>query len=135
MLTLLFTVIIGLGLAYFATQNQLPVTLKLNESIWTSVPLYIIAVGSLLFGIFISSVIHLFNRLSSSLTIQGKNSSLRNLQQEKVKLQERIAELEKENDILQNQPDAKVNSTDHAVEEKDYDRPHPSIFHRIRHSF
>jgi len=56
MLSILFSAIFGLAIGYFALQNAAPVTIQMGEWVFQDVPLYLVAVGSLILGVLISSI-------------------------------------------------------------------------------
>ncbi len=100
MFALILLVIFGLGMSYFATQNTETVHVFLGNYLIQGIPLYIIAVGSLLLGIFISWLISIVDTFSSKITIHGKVSEIKDahaiidrLQQENHNLEIEIAHL------------------------------------------
>lgn len=96
-LTLIVTVLFGLIIAYFGTQNTDVVTLNfLNYSI-PGVPVYIVVVGSLLVGLFLSWVISLVNTISTGLTILGNESELKGTKKENTEYLKQIHQLQLEN--------------------------------------
>lgn len=77
MLILLLLIVYGIVFALFATQNTGSVPITLFNYNLASVPIYLVALGSLLLGTAISWLISLINGISSSLTIHGKNSTIK----------------------------------------------------------
>ncbi|HEY7219074.1 MAG TPA: LapA family protein [Candidatus Binatia bacterium] len=94
MVSILLTVIFGLGIGYFATQNTAPVALRVGDFIWPDVPLYVVAVGSLLLGLFIAWIFYFARTLSASLTIFGKDREMSRSRRTVGNLEHRIHELE-----------------------------------------
>lgn len=112
MLALIVLVIFGLGMAYFATQNTLPISFTIGNYRFTNVPLYILAIGSLLLGIFISWIVSVMDDLSPSKGIDKTDKTIEELKEEKQ-------ELEVENARLKEKEEAQ----------------RPSLIHRLKHSF
>lgn len=130
MFFLLLIGIFGLGFAYLATQNTAGVVLYVGNYMWGGVPLYVIALGSLLFGIFISWVFSLFDWAASSLTLHGKESTIKKAAQEVDALQQKIHELELENARLC----AKDKDIRHDIDAAEEEKP-GNFLHRLRHGF
>jgi len=97
MFALIILVVFGLGMAYFATQNTVPTSIYIADYRFGGIPLYIIVIGSLLLGIFISWIISVAGAFSSILTIYGKNSKIKNADKTIDELKEKKHELEVEN--------------------------------------
>jgi uncharacterized integral membrane protein len=97
MIALLFTVVFGLGIGYFATQNTTPVTLQLGDALFEGVPLYVVIVGSLLIGLLIAWVFYVARTVSSAVTIYGKEHGLKKSREAVADLKQRVTELEAEN--------------------------------------
>jgi hypothetical protein len=100
MLALFLLIIFGLGMSYFATQNTGIVHVVFGNYLIQGIPLYIIVVGALLLGIFISWLISIVDTFSSKITIHGKVSEIKEaheiinrLQQENHNLEIEIARL------------------------------------------
>jgi uncharacterized integral membrane protein len=94
MVSILLTVIFGLGIGYFATQNTVPVALRVGDFIWPDVPLYVVAVGSVFLGLFIAWIFYVARTLSTSLTIFGKDREMSRARRTMAELEHRIHELE-----------------------------------------
>src|SRR4051794_15652727 len=93
MLSLLILIIFGLGMAYFATQNTGIVHVTLANYAIQNIPLYGLVLGSVILGIFISSLISMVNAISSNLKFRGKETQLREANRT-------IESLKKENNAL-----------------------------------
>jgi len=110
MLSMLFAIIFGLAIGYFATQNTAPVTIQLGELRFDNVPLYLVTLGSLVLGFFIAWLFYLGRTVSSTFSIYGKDHSLnRNEDTERLKqahLEHRIRQLEAENARIKGNPAA-----------------------------
>jgi len=97
MLVLFVAVIFGLAIGYFATQNTTPVTIRVAQYAWEDVPLYLVAVGSLLIGLFIAWILYIARTVSSTVTIYGKDHQVKKAKQTAAVLEDRVHELETEN--------------------------------------
>jgi uncharacterized protein HemY len=97
MLVLLLLVIFGLGMSYFATQNTGLVHVVFGSYLVQGIPLYIIVIGALILGIFISWLINIVESLSSTITIHGKVSQIKKANEVINKLQLQVHEVELEN--------------------------------------
>lgn len=104
MLALLVAVIFGVAIGYFATQNTMPVTIRLAEYAIEEVPLYLVVLGSLLAGLLIAWILYIARAVSSSITIHGKDTEVRKARQTAADLEHRVQELEVENARLRTRP-------------------------------
>jgi uncharacterized integral membrane protein len=102
MVVSLFTLVLGLVIGYFATQNTTPVALQFGDYILADIPLYVVAVGSMLLGLFIAWIFYFARTVSSALTIYGKDSAMKKAKQTVAELEQRVGELEDENHQLKN---------------------------------
>lgn len=96
MASLILVTIVGLVFAYLATQNTGRVDLSLSGYV-LNIPIYLVALGSLLIGFLISSIFSIIDGISAFFTIQGKDSKIKNTQNTVGQLEERIHNLELEN--------------------------------------
>ena len=94
MASLILLVLFGLGVAYFATQNTGNVHILLGSFLVSNIPLYMVVVCSLLFGIFISWLVSLVDMASIYLILHGKRTELK-------KSQETIEKLQEQNHVLE----------------------------------
>lgn len=101
--TLILTILIGLGLIYFATQNTAAITIQLGQFILPNIPVYLIAIVSLLLGLLVAWVLNVIDWASFALTLSGKNNQLRNTQHTVEQLKQRVHDLEVENHNLRSQ--------------------------------
>lgn len=76
-LILIFAILFGLGLAFFATQNTNGVTITLANTPLTEIPLYIIVIGSLLLGLLLASFFNVANLISSAFKLRGKDTTIK----------------------------------------------------------
>ncbi|HEY3152114.1 MAG TPA: LapA family protein [Candidatus Binatia bacterium] len=98
MLSILLSAIFGLAIGYFALQNAAPVTIQMGEWVFQDVPLYLVAVGSLILGILITSIFYFARTVSANMTLHGRHHHEPINNQETVAaLERRIHDLELEN--------------------------------------
>jgi uncharacterized integral membrane protein len=100
MLALLIAVIFGLGIGYFATENTTPVTIRIADYALEEVPLYLVVVGSLLIGLFIAWILYVARSVSTRWTLYNKDQVVRKTRRNVVDLEQRVRELEVENERL-----------------------------------
>ena len=99
MTSLITLVVLGLGFAYFATQNAGFVSITLANNLFT-IPVYTLALGSLLIGLLISGFIHLVSYISSLFDLHNKDVQINQSQKTVDELSKRLKELEIENTKL-----------------------------------
>lgn len=97
MVTIIFTVLFSVLVAYFTIQNTGHITLHFASYTWSGVPIYLVILGSLLVGLLFAWILHLLTAISSSLTIKGKNDSLKEIKRENIALTKKVHQLELEN--------------------------------------
>ena len=96
MLSLIVTILFGLGITFFAFQNSILVPVNpLGTQLFT-VPLYLVVIISVLAGIVMAWIISLSNGLSHFIQIKGKENVIHQDKKEIKELQEQIHNLEKE---------------------------------------
>ncbi len=100
MLALIFTVIFGIIIAYFATQNTTSIGLHFASYSWSGIPVYLVVLLSLLIGLLFAWLLHVLTSISSSLTIRGKDHALTDLKRENSELTKQVHQLELENSKL-----------------------------------
>lgn len=130
MLALIILMIFGLGTAYFATQNTGLVHIMFGNYLVQGIPLYIIVVGSILLGVFISWLVNIVDSFSSTRIIYGKDSALKKANKE-------IESLLVENQLLEKEI-TRLQKNENVVSEqsKEYGKAaNPSFVSRVRHSF
>jgi uncharacterized integral membrane protein len=115
MLALLIAVVFGAAIGYFATQNTIPVTLRVAEYAIEEVPLYLVVIGSLLIGLFVAWILYVARSVSSTLAMRGKNTEVRRARETIAELENRVRDLEVEN--------ARLRTRD--IEPDDYREPLP----------
>ncbi len=100
MFVLVVLVLFGIGGAYFATQNTQTASITLANYSYSGIPLYLIALGSLLVGFVVSWLISLVDGVSSYFRIHGKDSALKDAHKEVAELTKRVHQIELENERL-----------------------------------
>jgi uncharacterized integral membrane protein len=110
MLAILLAVIFGLGVGYFATENTVPVALRLGDFVIENVPLYLVAVGSLLVGLVIAALFYAARSFTGSTTTLGKERDTSMLERDMANLKYRVNELETANNHvrLERSSDARI---------------------------
>jgi len=94
MLSIFLAVVFGLGIGYFATENTTPVALRLGDFVLDNVPLYLVAVGSLLAGLVIAWLFYLTRSVTGSMTSFGKARDTGTIDRGMADLDYRVRELE-----------------------------------------
>ena len=102
MLILIIYLIVGTALVYISKFNFTPVTLNLGYFVLTNIPLFYIVIGSVLFGLILSYLVHLINSVSTMFTLRGKNNQIKKEKEEVLELTKRIHQLELENEKQKN---------------------------------
>ncbi len=136
MIALILFVIFGLAMALFATQNISTASITVASYTFKNIPIYIVVIGAVFLGIFISWLISIADALSSSFTVHQKDSALNQANRTIESLQEEKHALEIENAHLVGEHHNPI----HQEEEASADQPswHPtrfSFFNRFKHNF
>ena len=97
MIVLILAIIFEIAIAYFTTQNTTPVTIQFAEYTLEQVPLYLIALKSLMVGLFMASILYFAKSVSTTVKTFGKDHALRRAKRSAADLELRIQELETEN--------------------------------------
>ena len=97
MLSILLSVCLGLVIGYFATQNTAPVSLQFGEFVLDNVPLYVVAVGSLLLGLLIAWIFSFGRTFSASFATFGSRRQGREVDHNVTALERRVRDLEVDN--------------------------------------
>lgn len=98
--TLIFAILFGLGLAFFAIQNTNGVTITLANIPLTDTPLWIIILVSISIGLICASFFNVLNVISSAFKLHGKNSTIKNADKTIRDLKSEIQRLKVENTRL-----------------------------------
>jgi uncharacterized integral membrane protein len=127
MLALIVMIIFGMLLTFFALENTNGVTMTVMNYTLQNVPLYAVVVGSVLFGLFVGWIMSLMDWVSTSLTLKGKESSIKSAQTAIDRLENKIHDLEIENARLKGEHNEPL-----VVEEKiSQEEYHPGFFDRL----
>lgn len=97
MMSILMIALFGLAFAFFAVQNTTPVTIQFGEFMMVDVPLYIVALGSLIAGLLIAWTFYIASMASAFLVIHGKDYEKIKNKKTMANLQQKIGELEAAN--------------------------------------
>ncbi len=97
---IIFGVIVGLGIGYFATQNTTLISLHFGSYTIPSVPLYLVVSGTLLLGLLLAWIFSLINSLSSKIALHGKENKIKEEEKTIAELTKEIHQLELENTRL-----------------------------------
>ena len=133
MLSLLILFVFGLCVAYFGTQNTNAVDLNLANYFVGKVPLYVIVIGSMLLGIFLSWLISMADTLSSMLRMHGKETELKNAYKTIESLKNDNNGLLLKNAALKDEQKEPYAQKENNENPQEY-MTHPSIFSRLKQS-
>ena len=117
MLALLITVIFGMGIGYFATQNITPITIQFADYVLEGVPLYAVILGSLLAGLVMAYLLYLARSASSQVTIYRNDYADKRARQAVADLERRVDQLESQNARLRVEQSSALEYPNH--------HPHP----------
>ena len=95
--TLIVTLLFGLLIAYFATQNTGTISLNFLSYSLPGIPVYIVVVGALLVGLGLSWMVSLVNGIATDFTIRGKDGKIKGYKKETAELTKKNHQLELEN--------------------------------------
>lgn len=90
-------VLLGIGFTLFSIQNSAGVTLNAGGYLFPGVPIFLVVLGSLLLGLLIAWFLSAIGWISNSLTMQQKNSKIKEATGTVRSLEARIKDLEIEN--------------------------------------
>ena len=131
MLFLILAVVIGLGFAFFSVQNTVGVPVQIGNNFYSSVPLYAVALGSLLLGFAVSGIMRMIDWAATGLTLHGKDNQIRKTETTVHQLQQKIHDLELENNRLRGEDKGNKKAE---LEHNVHDEEKPSFTNRLRHS-
>lgn len=97
MLFLITVILASLGFVYFALQNMAGITITLANYQLLDVPIYLVVLGSLLLGLFISWLLSTISSIATEFTIYGKDKKINRAEHAIDDLHKKIVGLEKEN--------------------------------------
>lgn len=129
MILLIAAVVLGLLFALVATQNTQGVMLRIGDYGLTNVPVFLVVLGSLLFGLFLSWILSFFGWISTRFTLHGKDAHIKHSEKMIDSLKARVHDLEIENAKLRGQ-EAVDQPSENVVDEHVH---RPNIFRRLRY--
>lgn len=135
MSTLIILVAFSLGVAYFATQNTGIVHITLANFFTGGIPLYVVVIGSMLLGIFISWLISIVNYIFSTVKILGKEAKLKDAHRTIDTLNKENSDLLLENTRLKGEKGSSFANEDNNKRIQVEDNSNPSLSQRIKQSF
>lgn len=94
---IILTVLLGLGLAFFATQNGGLISLYFGSLVIPNTPIYLVAIAALLLGLLIAWLFYLLRSFSSSLLLHTKENKLKDANRTIAQLTKSIHQLEIDN--------------------------------------
>lgn len=132
MLSLILLFLVGLAMAFFATQNTAGTAITIAQSTFRGIPLYVVVIGSILVGIVVSWLISLSNALSSTMTLHRKDSTIRDAQTTIDRLKKENHDLQLENARLARKDNTTVREKEVQDDTAEVDNPSP--LQRIKYS-
>ena len=100
MFSLIILFIFGFMVAIFAVQNTQSASVQFGQYGLVDIPLFAIVIAAALFGILVSWLISLTGNISTSMSMRNKEGRIRDAQTEVHRLQNRVHELEIENERI-----------------------------------
>lgn len=96
MLTLIITVAFGILIAIFAVQNRNLIDIRFGTYVITGMPVYLVILASVLLTLIFSGILFVINNISTFFTLH-RNDNSKKVDNENVRLNQKINDLEKEN--------------------------------------
>lgn len=127
MFALILIVLLGLGIALFSQQNSQTVGVVVGNYFFPAVPVYLVAIVSLLFGLFVSWILSVMDFFSHSLLLRRKENALHHADKRLSEMEHQIHTLEIENARLRSE-------TGESVQAEDRDE-HQSFSEQLRERF
>ena len=106
MFTLIFAILAGIVLAFFAIQNTSHVTIVLANTPVSGIPLWLVVIISILIGLITASYFNVINIVSSALKLHSKNETLKSADSEIENLRHENQRLKEENAGLASKKDS-----------------------------
>ena len=114
MLSLIVTILFGLGVAYFALQNSMNVVIHMGNYTLIGVPVYAVVVISILVGVLISWVISGLNSLAAYLALRGKDKVIKEDKRTISQLRQDLHKFPRNGPLSSHQAQVKIfESSDH----------------------
>ncbi len=94
---MIFLLVFGPAVAYFALQNTSEVTLHLGSAVFSHVPLFYIILGSALVGVILSYIVYLTDSVPKGLVLKNKDKKIKEIEEELNDMTKKAHQLEIEN--------------------------------------
>jgi len=104
MIILILILVIGSGLVFISKYNFTPVTVNFGTVAVTNIPLFYVIVGSVVFGLLVSYLVHMATSVSTYFAMRGKNKQLQKEKEDVLELTKRVHQLEIENEKIKHEP-------------------------------
>jgi len=105
MIILILILILGSGLVFVSKYNFALVTVNFGTFALTNIPLFYVIIGSVVFGLVISYLVHLTSSISTFFAMRGKNNQLKHEKEDVLELTKRVHQLELENEKIKHEPE------------------------------
>jgi biopolymer transport protein ExbB/TolQ len=132
MFALILIVLVGLGIALFSQQNNQAVPLVIGNFFFPAVPVYMIVIFSLLFGLFVAWILSVMDFFSHSLLLRRKDGVINSAEKRVTELEDRVHKLETENAELRG---AERIDRSHVPAAHDVENSHRNFFEQMRDRF
>lgn len=129
MLALILIVLVGLGIALFAQQNTQAIGVVVGPYFFPAVPVYLVVIFSLLFGLFVAWILSVMDFFSHSLLLRKKDTVIHTAEKRASELEDRVHKLETENARLQGE------TVDETAHEREEEHSHRSFGEQLRDRF
>jgi uncharacterized membrane protein (DUF106 family) len=83
------------------------VSVNLGVYVFSNIPLFYVIVTSVVFGLILSYLVHLFNSISTTFTLKGKNKEIKKDKEEILELTKSVHQLELKNEQQKNDDNLK----------------------------
>jgi len=103
MLSIILTVFFGFGFGFFALQNTAPVTIHFGKFLMPNIPLYLVALGSIFAGLFITGTLYIATKASALIIGYSRDSRRIRTKTTMADLEQKIRELEAANARLRSE--------------------------------
>ena len=108
MFAVIITIIFAIGVAFFATQNTVPVALNFFHYNM-SVSLYLVVLTSILLGFIFAWLLHLMNAFTSLYALHGKDNEIKKEKKVNTELTNKVRNLEVERSKLEKEKTSATN--------------------------
>ncbi len=94
---IIFAVVVGLGIGYFATQNTTLISIYFGPYLLPNTPLYLVVIGAVLLGLILAWIFSLINSFSSQMALHGKENKIKEDERNITELTKEIHQLQLDN--------------------------------------